>query len=59
MKYTQKEVKQAMAEWASDAWEDEENNSKEDSEFLDVKDWETKDGYIDGCVNSLLIYLNK
>ena len=59
MKYTLKEVKQAMQEWADDAWEDEENNTKDESDFLDITDWETKEGYVNSCVNSLLIYLNK
>lgn len=59
MKYTQKEVKQAMSEWASEVWEDSENNTKDESEFSTMDDINTKEEYISDCVTTILGYLNK
>lgn len=58
MKYTLREVKEAVRQWSIDSFDDNENNTKEDSEFYSFDEL-TRDEWADESVKTIVKYLNK
>lgn len=56
MKFTKKQIKEALKQWASEAWNDDKDNLEEEQRFKDAIN-RTEEDYIKGTINTFFNYL--